>query len=285
MEVSRLIHYARLMRWHRPIGALLLLWPMLWALWIAAGGHPDPEVLLIFVAGAWVMRSAGCVINDYADRDFDPLVERTRDRPLASGAVRPAEALLLCVLLLAIALWLVSMTNRLTMLLACGGVLLAAIYPFMKRYTYFPQVHLGAAFGWAVPMAYAAQTGTILPLAWLIFIAAVLWALIYDTEYAMVDRADDLKAGVKSTAILFGGLDRTMIGVFQLLLLLNLLFIGHRAELGWPYHLGVAAAAGFSLYQQRLIRDREPARCFQAFMNNNWLGLCVFVGVVADYRM
>ncbi|MCP5146173.1 MAG: 4-hydroxybenzoate octaprenyltransferase [Gammaproteobacteria bacterium] len=280
--VGKLGAYARLMRWHRPIGALLLLWPMLWALWIAASGLPDYDVLLIFVLGVWVMRSAGCVINDFADREFDPQVRRTRDRPLATGDVTPTEALTLFGGLLALAFMLVLFTNRLTIMLSFGGAALAATYPFMKRYTYLPQVVLGAAFGWAVPMAWAAQTNTLTPVAWLIFIATVIWAVIYDTQYAMVDREDDLNAGVKSTAILFGEQDRLMIGVFQMLMLCDLLLVGLRAELGGLYYLSLVIACGFGIYQQWLIRKREPAACFAAFMNNNWLGGCVFLGIVAD---
>jgi 4-hydroxybenzoate polyprenyltransferase len=279
----RLVQYARLARLHRPIGILLLLWPMLWALWIAAAGVPHVKVLVIFVLGTVVMRSAGCVINDYADRNFDGHVERTRGRPLPSGTVTPREALLVFVVLLAIAAALVLATNRLTIMLAAGGALLAITYPFAKRYTSLPQLHLGAAFGWAVPMAFTAQTGSLSPLAWLLFSTAVLWALIYDTQYAMVDREDDIRLGVRSSAILFAEADRVIIGGLQCLMLSNLYLIGVRASLGWPYKVSLAVAAGLFVYQQYLIRDRSRAGCFAAFMNNNWVGGVVFLGMWLSY--
>jgi 4-hydroxybenzoate polyprenyltransferase len=271
------------MRLHRPIGILLLLWPMLWALWIAAAGMPSLRILAVFLAGTVLMRSAGCVINDYADRGFDGHVERTRDRPLVTGAVSATEALVLFVLLLTASALLLLATNRLTGLLALGGAALAASYPFAKRYTHLPQVHLGAAFGWAVPMAFAAQTGSVPPLAWLIFCAAVLWAIIYDTEYAMVDREDDLRLGVRSTAILFAEADRLIIGVLQGLMLVNLYLIGRQAGLSWPFHLALAVAAALFARQQYLIRDRDRAGCFAAFLNNNWVGGVVFAGILASY--
>lgn len=279
---TRLLAYARLMRLHRPIGILLLLWPMLWALWLAAGGWPDPWILGVFVAGTVLMRAAGCVINDYADRDFDGHVARTRDRPLATGAATPREALVLFGVLVVGAGLLVLTTNRLTIVLAVPGVLLAASYPYAKRYTYLPQLHLGAAFGWAVPMAYAAQTASIPTQAWLVFCAAVLWAVIYDTQYAMVDRDDDVRLGIKSTAILFGDDDRLIIGILQGLLLLDLWLVGRQAELGWPYALGIGAAGLLFAYQQYLIRARTREGCFAAFMNNNWVGGVVFAGLAAS---
>lgn len=281
---DRAWQYAQLMRWHRPIGALLLLWPMMWALWIAGEGRPDFSVVVIFILGVWVMRSAGCVINDFADRNIDPYVERTRDRPLASGRVQPAEALALAAMLLCIAFLLVLLTNRPTVIMAFLGAFLAASYPFTKRFTYLPQVYLGAAFGWAVPMAWTAQTGE-LPgaVGWLIFLTAVIWATIYDTEYAMVDREDDLKIGVKSAAILFGDLDRHIIGVLQATMLLALVLLGINVGLGIWYYLGLAMAAAMFGYQQWLIHGRERRRCFQAFMNNNWLGAAVFAGLAAHY--
>jgi 4-hydroxybenzoate polyprenyltransferase len=279
----RLVQYARLARLHRPIGILLLLWPMLWALWIAAGGLPRVEVLVIFVLGTVVMRSAGCVINDYADRNFDGHVARTRDRPLPSGSVTPREALLLFAVLLAIAAALVLATNRLTIMLSAGGALLAITYPFAKRYTSLPQFHLGAAFGWAVPMAFTAQTGSLSPLAWLLFSTAVLWAMIYDTEYAMVDREDDIRLGIRSTAILFAQADRLIIGGLQCLMLSNLYLIGVRAGLSWVYNASLVVAAALFIYQQYLIRDRSRAGCFAAFMNNNWVGGVVFVGIWLSY--
>ncbi|MGE0483151.1 MAG: 4-hydroxybenzoate octaprenyltransferase [Gammaproteobacteria bacterium] len=280
---QRVAAYLRLARLNRPIGILLLLWPMLWALWLAAGGLPRFDVLAIFIAGTVLMRSAGCVINDYADRHFDGHVERTRDRPLATGAVSEREALVLFAALIVAAALLVLLTNRLTVLLAFGGIALAVSYPYAKRYTYLPQLHLGAAFGWAVPMAFAAQSDALSPLTWLTFSAAVLWAVVYDTEYAMVDRDDDLVLGIKSTAILFGEDDRVIIGVLQLIMLGNLLLIGHQAALGWPFHLGLTAAAALFAYQQYLIRARERAACFAAFLNNNWVGGAIFVGIAASY--
>ena len=271
------------MRLHKPIGIYLLLWPTLWALWIAGEGRPDLMVLTVFVLGVALMRSAGCVINDYADRDFDQHVARTRDRPIVAGEVSPAEALLLFVSLSTAAFLLVLLMNSLTVWLSLAGGLLAASYPFMKRYTHFPQVYLGAAFGWAVPMAFAAQTGEVPRTAWLLFIATVLWATAYDTMYGMVDREDDRKIGVKSTAILFGDADRAIIGVIQLLALFALALTGQAAGLGAYYYFGLLLAAGLALYQQFLIRERRPERCFKAFLNNNWFGAVVFAGIILDF--
>lgn len=280
---QRLLEYTRLMRLHKPIGIFLLLWPTLWALWIAGRGSPDPLVLLVFVAGVVLMRSAGCVINDYADRHFDPHVARTRERPIAAGRVTPREAVTLFLLLCLTALALVMLMNSLTRWLSLAGAALAATYPFMKRYTHLPQVYLGAAFGWAVPMAFAAQTGAVPRVAWLLFVATVLWATVYDTMYAMVDREDDLKIGVKSTAILFGEADRVIIAILQLLLLLALVLAGQLAGLGIYYHFGLLLALVFAVYQQYLIRDRNPAACFKAFLNNNWFGAAVFGGIALHY--
>lgn len=280
---QRLLEYTRLMRLHKPIGIFLLLWPTLWALWIAGRGSPDPLVLLVFVAGVVLMRSAGCVINDYADRHFDPHVARTRERPIAAGRVTPREAVTLFLLLCLTALALVMLMNSLTRWLSLAGAALAATYPFMKRYTHLPQVYLGAAFGWAVPMAFAAQTGAVPRVAWLLFVATVLWATVYDTMYAMVDRGDDLKIGVKSTAILFGEADRVIIAILQLLLLLALVLAGQLAGLGIYYHFGLLLALVFAVYQQYLIRDRDPAACFKAFLNNNWFGAAVFGGIALHY--
>ena len=277
--------YIRLMRLDRPIGIFLLLWPTLWALLIAGNGEPDFEVLLIFVAGVVLMRSAGCVINDYADRHFDRHVSRTEDRPLAAGRIHPAEALFIFALLCGTAFLLVLLLNRLTVLLSLVGVGLAASYPFMKRLTHLPQVYLGAAFGWAIPMVFAAQTNTVPPLAWLMFTATVLWATAYDTMYAMVDRDDDIALGVKSTAILFGDLDRSVIGLLQVMLLVCLLMIGHQAGLGLYYYLGVLVAAGLAAWQQYLIRYRDRDGCFNAFLNNNWFGAVVFLGIYLDYLL
>lgn len=276
-------HYAVLMRWDRPIGIMLLLWPTLWALWIAARGVPQWRVFTIFALGVILMRSAGCVINDYADRDIDPHVQRTRSRPLATGAVSPREAVILFGVLAGLAFGLVLLTNTLTILLSFGGVLLATLYPFMKRYTYMPQVFLGTAFAWSVPMAFAAQTGTVPTIAWLVFSATVLWTVAYDTLYAMVDREDDLRIGVKSTAILFAEADRFVIGVLQVTVVITLVMIGYHLDLGLWYFLGIGIAAGLAVYQQLLIRDRAPAGCFKAFLNNNWFGAAVFVGLCLDF--
>lgn len=281
--MQRLRDYAQLMRLHRPIGSLLLLWPVLWALWFAGAGRPNALVFVVFVAGVVLMRSAGCVINDYADRGFDPHVERTRDRPLASGRVSPREALVLFVLLSLIAFMLVLSMNRLTILLSFVGAALAASYPFMKRWTHFPQFYLGAAFGWGIPMAFAAQTGALPADAWILFAANIFWAAAYDTAYAMVDRDDDIKIGVKSTAILFGRADRLMVAVFHALTLGLLIWVGARNLLGLPYYMGLAAAAGLALYQQWLMRARSRDGCFRAFLNNNWFGAAVFAGLVLDY--
>lgn len=284
MRKERLRNYIELMRLHRPIGILLLLWPTLWSLWIAARGIPDWNVLLVFIAGVVLMRSAGCVINDYADRNFDRHVERTADRPLTAGRVTPLAALLLFGVLCLMALALVLTLNELTIWLSLGGVVLAILYPFMKRVTHLPQVFLGAAFGWAVPMAFAAQSNSLPALAWLIFTATVLWATVYDTMYAMVDRQDDIALGLKSTAILFGEADRLIIGLLQIMVLICLVMIGRQADLGLIYFANLALAAAFFGYQQYLIRYRERNGCFRAFLNNNWFGLIVFVGIALDLR-
>jgi 4-hydroxybenzoate polyprenyltransferase len=282
---ERLQEYALLMRLDRPIGIFLLLWPTLWALLVAGEGRPDPLVLMVFILGVVLMRSAGCVINDYADREIDGHVQRTRDRPIAAGRISAREAQLLFLGLCLLAFGLVLLLNLLTILMSLVGVLLAATYPFMKRITHLPQVYLGAAFGWSVPMAFAAQTGSVPPIAWLMFTATVLWATAYDTMYAMVDREDDLVLGVKSTAILFGESDRHIIGIIQVMLLVCLLMIGHQAELGLFYFAGVVVASGLALYQQALIRYREREGCFRAFLNNNWFGAAVFLGLLLDYLM
>jgi 4-hydroxybenzoate polyprenyltransferase len=280
---ERLVLYANLMRLHRPIGIFLLLWPTLWALWVAGEGFPDGLVLFVFSAGVVLMRSAGCVINDYLDRKFDPHVARTKERPIAAGRVSPREALVLFTLLCLSAFGLVLLMNRLTILMSLAGAVLAATYPLMKRITHLPQLYLGVAFGWAVPMAFAAQTGEVSKVAWLLFIATVLWATVYDTMYGMVDREHDLKIGVKSTAILFGRSDRLVLGVLQVILVATLYFAGQLASLHIYYHLGLLLAAGTAVYQQYLIRDRDPRLCFQAFLNNNWFGAAVFAGIFLDY--
>ena len=256
------------MRIDKPIGVWLLLWPTLWALWLAGEGAPDQGLFVIFVLGVFVMRSAGCVLNDFADRKIDPYVERTRSRPLATGAVAPLEALTLFA-----ALGLVAIV----------GAVLTIVYPFIKRYMSIPQFVLGAAFGWAVPMAFAAQTGGTPELAWLLFGIAVVWAVIYDTFYAMVDREDDMKIGVKSTAVLFGEVDLFVIAGLQLLMLLGLVFVGFRAELGLWYYLSVAVAAGMMAWHQWLARDRQPAGCFKAFLKNHLIGMVIFIGIVLHY--
>jgi len=283
LVVDRLEQYTLLIRLDRPIGSLLLLWPTLWALWIAAEGWPDPLVLFVFVSGVFLMRSAGCAINDYADRDIDPHVERTSQRPLAAGRISSKEALIVFASLSLTAFILVLFMNELTIYMSFVGVVLAASYPFMKRFHYMPQVHLGAAFGWAAPMAFTAQANEITAVTWLIFMATVLWATAYDTMYAMADRKDDLKIGVKSTAILFGEADKLIIGMLQALLILNLILIGTSAQLGLYYFIGLTVATGFAIYQQFLIKDREPAKCIKAFLNNNWFGFSVFVGILVNY--
>lgn len=283
MTLERLAIYVKLMRLDRPIGIFLLLWPTLWALWIASEGQPNAKVLLIFIAGVAIMRSAGCVINDFADRDFDPHVKRTCHRPFAAGEVRPREAILLFIGLCLLAFGLVLLLDPLTVMLSLAAVFLAASYPFMKRYTRWPQVYLGAAFSWGVPMAFAAQIGSVPMVAWLLFVAAVIWTTVYDTFYAMVDREDDLLIGVKSTAILFGNKDRLITAALQGVLLLLLLWVGYREGLGFYYYLGVLIAAGFAGYQQYLIRNREPVQCFRAFLNNNAFGAIIFGGIALHY--
>jgi 4-hydroxybenzoate polyprenyltransferase len=286
LKTSNINNYWVLMRMHRPIGILLLLWPMYWALWIASEGQPEPVVFIVFTLGVIIMRAAGCVINDYADRHIDPHVKRTKDRPIASGLVSPNEGLLLCCLLVLMAFLLVLLMNTLTIALSMGALVLAAIYPFMKRYTHLPQVFLGAAFGWAVPMVYAAQTGALpTPLAWLVFVATVIWAVIYDTMYAMVDREDDLKIGVKSTAILFGDADKVIIALLQGLFLLTLVIIGQKAQLGQYFYTGVFIALLLSIFQQFLIKDRIPEKCMMGFLNNNYLGLVIFLAIFTDYYL
>jgi 4-hydroxybenzoate polyprenyltransferase len=283
---ARLPLYWQLLRGDRPIGILLLLWPTWWGLWLAAEGFPPLHLLLLFTAGVWLTRSAGCVINDYADRWLDPQVERTRARPLATGKVSPREALAVFAVLMLVAFVLVVvLTNRLTVLLAVAGAFLAATYPYLKRYTYLPQVYLGIAFGWGIPMGFAAVTGAVPPLAWLAFLGNVLWATAYDTWYAMVDRDDDLRAGAKSTAILFGDADLMAIGILQGGFVLTMLLVGQRAELGGWYQAGVAMAALLAAWQLWSARDRSRERCFRAFLHNNWVGAAVFAGLALDYLL
>jgi 4-hydroxybenzoate polyprenyltransferase len=280
---ARARHYWLLARFDKPIGILILLWPALWALWIAGNGRPDLLVLAVICLGVVLMRAAGCVINDYADRNFDPHVERTKQRPLAAGKVSPKEALILFVVLCLLSFGLVLLLNLYTIGLSFIAAFLAGSYPFMKRYTHLPQAYLGIAFGFAVPMAFSAQTDSIPPVAWLMYLATILWALVYDTMYAMVDKDDDLKIGVKSTAILFGENDRLIMGFLQIIILGLLVIIGLMQNLGGFYYAGLFAAAGLSVYQQKLIFHRDRALCFQAFLNNNWYGLAVFLGLMLDY--
>lgn len=281
--LNKLTAYAQLMRLHRPIGTYLVLWPTLWSLWIAAEGVPDWHLLLIFVLGVVLMRGAGCVINDFADRNIDGHVRRTKDRPLIAGTVTAKEAVGLFIALCLLAFILVLFTNTLTILLSFGAVALAFCYPFMKRYTHLPQVVLGAAFAWSVPMAFAAQTGEVPQASWLIYVAVVLWTVAYDTFYAMVDREDDLKIGVKSTAILFGEQDKVMTGCLQFMALFALALAGKHFQLGGFYKAGLLVAGALFMWQQYLIRDRERERCFQAFLNNNWVGMAIFIGIALHY--
>jgi 4-hydroxybenzoate polyprenyltransferase len=279
---ERFPHYLRLMRLDRPIGILLLLWPTLWGLWIAADGVPPVYVLVAFVAGTVLMRSAGCVINDFADRNFDGFVERTRARPLATGVVTPQEALLLAATLALLALLLVLPLDRLVLWLSIPAVLLAASYPFTKRFLAIPQAYLGIAFGFGIPMGFAAVHGSVTGVAWLMLIANVFWAMAYDTEYAMVDRPDDLKIGIKSAAITFGRFDVAAVMSCYAITLCLLALVGHLSGLGAFYYLGLALAALIALYHYSLIRDRDRPRCFKAFLHNNWLGGSIFAGLVLD---
>lgn len=275
--------YSRLTRIDRPIGTLLLMWPCLMALMLAAGGMPDLKVLVIFIIGVVIMRACGCIINDYADRDLDSFVERTKSRPLASGEISTKEALILFIVLGLSALGLVLLLNGLVVKLSVVGIILTIIYPFTKRITNMPQMFLGVVWSWSIPMAYAAQTGEVPIEAWWLFAANWFWTVAYDTMYAMVDRDDDLKVGIKSTAILFGKYDRQIIGLFQLAALACFIAAGWSADRGLLYGLGLLTFVGFSTYQQMLIFDRERAPCFKAFLNNNWAGLALFVGLGADY--
>jgi len=280
---ERLDHYRLLIRADRPIGTYLLLWPTLWALWMAGEGQPLWWVALIFVLGTFLMRSAGCAINDFADRNIDGDVARTKDRPLATGAVSAKEALAVFAVLCLVAFGLVLFLNAQTIMLSFVAAALAALYPFMKRYTHLPQVVLGVAFAWAVPMAFSALQGDIPAFAWLLFASIVLWVLAYDTMYAMVDREDDLKIGVKSTAILFGRYDRLIIAVLQVLMLVLLWKVGEMAGRGMAFNVGLAMGAIWFAFQQFLIREREPACCFRAFLNNNLFGMTIFIGLFIDY--
>ena len=273
----------QLIRFDRPIGTLLLLWPTLWALWIAAEGVPDLELLAIFVLGTFLTRSAGCIVNDLADRHVDGAVARTSGRPLVTGAVSEKEALMLFFALMLLAFGLVLLTNTLTIQLSVVAVLLASTYPFMKRYTHLPQVVLGLAFSWGIPMAFSAQLNQLPPALWLLFLGNLWWIVAYDTKYAMVDREDDILAGVKSTAILFGQFDRLAVAILQLLCLLTLYLAGREFALGLYFNLSLIVAAAMFGYQQYLIRDRDRDACFKGFLHNNWVGLAIFVGIVLHY--
>lgn len=280
---ERLSAYAKLMRLDRPIGTLLLLWPTLWALWIAGEGHPEPAIVVVFMGGVLVMRSAGCVINDFADRKIDPHVERTQMRPLATGEVSTPEALALFIGLSLLALGLVFQLNWETVLLSIPAVILASSYPFVKRITHFPQVFLGVAFAWGIPMAFAAQTGAVPLEAWWLLAANLFWVVGYDTLYAMVDREDDLKIGVRSTAILFGRYDLAMVSLCHFVALGLLFWLGSHLDLGIYYIGGLASAVGFALWQVSRSRHRSRERCLQAFLNNSWLGAAIFVGLLLSY--
>ncbi len=280
---DRIRQYVLLVRFNRPIGSLLLGWPALWALWLAAEGLPDVKILLIFILGVFFMRSAGCAINDFVDREIDPHVSRTKERPIAAGRVTTKEVFGVFLFFIILSLILVLQLNELTIYLSFVAALSAVGYPFMKRFTYLPQAFLGIAFAWAVPMAWAALTGEITKASWLLFIIVVLWAMAYDTMYAMVDREDDLRIGVKSAAILFGDTDKVMTGIMQACVLAGLLMLGGQMDMAWPYYLGLCVAGSFFVYQQYLIRNREPLACFHAFLNNNWFGAAVFVGISSNY--
>ncbi|MEZ5503014.1 MAG: 4-hydroxybenzoate octaprenyltransferase [Halioglobus sp.] len=273
----------QLIRFDRPIGTLLLLWPTLCALWLAAEGVPEYKLLVIFIAGTFLTRSAGCIVNDMADRNFDGAVARTRGRPLVTGAVSVREALTLFLVLMLLAFLLVLLTNPLTIELSLVAVVLASTYPFMKRYTHLPQLVLGAAFSWGIPMAFAAQRDSLPPALWLVYLGNLLWTVAYDTAYAMVDRQDDLKAGIKSSAILFGRHDRLVIAMLQLACLLCFYLAGRVFQLGWYYNMSLLVAALLFGYQQFLIRRRHPEDCFRAFVHNNWVGMAVFVGVALSF--
>ena len=280
---SKFQAYNRLMRTDKPIGTLLLLWPTLWALWVASPGVPPLWILAVFVAGVWLMRAAGCVVNDYADRKFDGHVKRTAHRPLPSGDVSEKEARILFVVLVLLSFLLVLTLNKMTILLSVAGLALAWVYPFMKRYTHLPQVVLGAAFGWSIPMAYAAVSETLPLSCWLMFLANICWAVAYDTQYAMVDRDDDLKIGIKSTAILFGKNDKLIIGILQVAVLALMATVGWLSGLNWEFYWAVFVAGALFVYQQKLIKDRERDACFKAFLNNNYVGLVLFIGLAMSY--
>jgi len=283
--LDRMQQYWLLARFDKPIGILILLWPALWALWLASDGQPDLLVLTVISLGVVLMRAAGCVINDYADRELDPHVERTKLRPMAAGKVSPKEALIVFAVLTLSSFALVLLLNIYTIMLSFVGAFLAASYPFMKRYTQLPQAYLGIAFGWAVPMSFAAQSNEIPTVAWVLYLAVVLWALVYDTMYAMVDKEDDLKIGIKSTALLFGEYDRHIMAVLQLIILGLLYVVGQLQELSWIYFTALAMSSVFFVYQQKLIFHRNRTDCFTAFLNSHWFGLTLFIGLVLEFSV
>ncbi|WJV63103.1 4-hydroxybenzoate octaprenyltransferase [Pectobacteriaceae bacterium CE70] len=280
LTAGRWVAYCRLMRIDKPIGSLLLLWPTLWALWLAGRGVPQPWILWVFVAGVFLMRAAGCVINDYADRHFDGHVKRTASRPLPSGAVSEQSAKVLFIVLVLLSFGLVLTMNNMTIWLSVAGLALAWVYPFMKRVSHLPQFVLGMAFGWSIPMAYAAVSESLPVSCWVMFLAYICWTVAYDTQYAMVDRDDDLKIGIKSTAILFGRHDTLIVGLLQLFMLMAMLALGHLAGLSEIFYWSVLIAAGLFAYQQRLIAGRERESCFRAFRNNNYVGMVLFAGIL-----
>ena len=279
---SRWRDFYQLARMDRPIGTYLLLWPTLWALWLAADGTPSFHNFVVFSLGVILTRSAGCVINDWADRDYDGDVKRTENRPLVMGKVKPNEAVIFAGVMFLVAFFLVLTTNFYTVGLSVVGLMLACLYPFAKRFTHLPQVVLGAAFSWSIPMAFAAETGTINNHAWLLFFANLLWIVAYDTQYAMVDRDDDLKIGIKSTAILFGELDNFMIVLFQTLSLITLVLLSIQLEFAWPFYITLILALTGFVRQYLLTRDRERENCFKAFLSNHWIGAALFLGFTAS---
>lgn len=283
LSQNKLLAFHRLMRTDKPIGSFLLLWPTLWALWVATPGVPPLWILLVFVAGVWLMRAAGCVVNDYADRKFDGHVKRTAHRPMPSGSVTENEARVLFVVLVLLAFALVLTLNTMTILLSVAALALAWVYPFMKRYTHLPQVVLGAAFGWSIPMAFAAVSESVPLSCWIMFLANILWAVAYDTQYAMVDRDDDLKIGIKSTAILFGRQDKLIIGILQVAVLALMVAIGELNGLDWHFYWSLIVAGVLFVYQQKLIAGRDRDACFKAFLNNNYVGMVLFLGFAASY--
>ncbi|WP_181995079.1 4-hydroxybenzoate octaprenyltransferase [Arsenophonus endosymbiont of Bemisia tabaci] len=283
MKLNKWRAYFRLMRIDTPIGILLLLWPTYWALWLANRGLPDLFILLVFTAGVFLMRAAGCVINDFADRKFDGYVARTKERPLPNGDVTEKEAKTLFFSLIIIAFILVLTLNKMAIWLSVIGLLLAWIYPFIKRFSHFPQIVLGSAFGWSIPMAYGAVSESLHLECWLLFLVNIIWSIVYDTQYAIVDRNDDIKIGVKSTAIIFAGFDKLIIGILQLAMVLVLFYIGQLLDLGGFYFVSLILVLGLFTYQQKLIANRQPTLCFKAFMNNNYVGLVLFIGILLNY--